>query len=154
MSILNALTNLFSGRSYGSLSPEQEKAFVDALAYAVAIDRDVSQTEEQELTKQLGHLDWKSGVPLDSYVHESIERAKQKTATAADAATYCRDINERLGEDWLREEAYYLSARIAASDSDIVSEEQALLSTMVEAFALDDKVQERITNQLIREMDF
>lgn len=154
MSIITALSNLFSGRNYSKISAEQEKAMIDALTYAMTVDHEVSATEEQELTSSLRNVKWEESVPLESYVHESIERARKNVGEASDAAKYCRDISERLQEDWLREETYYLAAHIAAADRQIVNQEQVLLSTMVDAFGLGHDVQAKIADQLLRETDF
>jgi hypothetical protein len=154
MSIFTTLSNLFSGRNFSNLDANQEKALVDALAFAMAIDHHVDPTEEDELTDALRVLKWRSNVSLAEYVRSAIERAEQKADEQAEAAAYCGELAERLGEDWLREEAYYFAARIAAADAEIVDQEQALLAIMVDAFDIDHATQERITNQLLRETDF
>ncbi len=153
MSIITALKNMLQGRNFSTIEPDQEKALVDALTYAMAVDHEVAPDEEEELSSALRVLSWDADEPLESYVHTSVERSRASVKEQR-TAEYCRDISERLGEDWLREETYYLAARIAASDQDIVSEEQVLLSHMVAAFGLDDATHERITNQLLREVDF
>ncbi|QDG53792.1 hypothetical protein FIV42_24525 [Persicimonas caeni] len=154
MSIITALSNLFSGRSFSKISAEQEKAMIDALTYAMAVDREIAGDEQKELTSSLRHVKWEEEIPLESYVSESVARAKRISAQPGDAPDYLHQISERLGEDWLREETYYLAARIAASDRDIVSAEQLLLSNMVQAFELDNDTQARIADQLMRETDF
>lgn len=153
MSIISALKNMLQGRNFSSLEPDQEMALVDALTYAMAVDHEVAPAEEEELSDALRVLSWSADQSLDAYVHTSVTRA-QASVKEQRTAEYCRDISERLGEDWLREETYYLAARVAASDNEIVSEEQVLLSTMVDAFDLDDATHERITNQLLREVEF
>lgn len=154
MGIFTAFSNLFAGRNFSKITADQEKALIDALTYAMAVDHEVSSTEEKELSQALRNVDWEESIPLDSYVHESVVRAQKQTAEQADAASYCRNIGERLGEDWLREETYYLAARVAAADREIVGEEQVLLRTMVEAFDLDDATQAKISDQLLRETQF
>ena len=154
MGLVTSIKNLFSGATFSKLSATQEKAVVDALTYAMAVDRKITPVEEQELADALKGLDWKPTTPPESYVHESTERAKQIANQKTGAAEYCRDISKRLGEDWAREETYYMAARVAAADSKIDSNEQVLLSTMVEAFALDDSTQAKITDQVIREINF
>lgn len=154
MSIFTALSNLFAGRSFSKISADQEMAMIDALTYAMAVDREIAATEQEELTSSLRHVDWEEEIPLEAYVSESVERAQRISADPFGAADYLADIGNRLGEDWLREETYYLAARIAAADRDIVSEEQLLLSTMVQAFELDNDTQAKIADQLMRETDF
>lgn len=154
MGIFTSLSNLFAGRNFSKLDETQEKALVDALTYAMAVDRDVDPNEQKELTKALKQLEWRASVPLETYVAEAVERAKNQTNDQAQAAQYCSDIGQRLAEDWLREETYYLAGRIAASDTEIVSEEQVLLGTMVQAFGIDNRTQARIADQLLRETDF
>jgi type III secretion system FlhB-like substrate exporter len=154
MGIFTAFSNLFAGRNFSNISADQEKALIDTLTYAMAADHKVTPTEEQELAQGLRNVDWDESVPLDSYVHESVARAKTLTNEQGDAAAYCRDIAKRLGGDWLREETYYLAARIAAADQEIASEEQVLLHTIVEAFELDDAAQAKISDQLLRETQF
>lgn len=153
MSIITALKNMLQGRNFSTIEPDQEKALVDALTYAMAVDHEVAPDEEEELSSALQVLDWDTDESLESYVHTSVERSRA-SVNEQRTAEYCRDISERLGEDWLREETYYLAARITASDQEIVSEEQVFLSNMVAAFDLDDATHERITNQLLREVEF
>jgi hypothetical protein len=154
MGIFTAFSNLFAGRSFSKISADQERALIDALTYAMAVDHEVTPTEEKELSQALRNVDWDESVPLESYVRESVERSQSHTRAQGDAMSYLRDISERLVEDWLREETYYLAARIAAADQDIASEEQMLLRTMVEAFDLDDDTQAKISDQLLRETEF
>jgi uncharacterized tellurite resistance protein B-like protein len=154
MGIFTAFSNLFAGRNFSKISADQEKALIDSLTYAMAVDHEVSATEKKELTAALRNLKWRESVPLESYVSESVARAQERTSDQSDAASYCSDIAERLAEDWLREETYYLAARIAAADHEIVDAEQALLSTLVEAFDIDHAKQAKIADQLLRETQF
>lgn len=152
--LITLISNLFSGRSYSRINDSQERALVDALVFAMAADHDVSAVERDALVQALKVLKWEQSTSLESYVSDAIERAQQKVAREEDVAAYCADISQRLEEDWLREETYYLSARITAADQDISQDEQAYLREMVKAFEIDDAVQARITNQLIRETQF
>lgn len=154
MGIITALSNLFAGRSFSKISAEQEKAMIDALTYAMAVDREISPAEKDELTSSLRHVDWEEELPIEGYVSESVDRAQRVSTEKSEVAKYLSDIGRRLGQDWLREETYYLAARIAVADRDVVDEEQLLLSTMVRAFGLDNDTQAKIADQLMRESDF
>jgi hypothetical protein len=152
--IITALSNLFSGRNFSTITDKQELALVDALTFAMAADHEVSDTEQQELVKSLRVLDWEQKTSLESYVEHALAKAREKVAEQNGALAYCTDISRRLGEDWLREETYYLAGRISATDHDVNAGEQAYLRAMVEAFAIDNDTHARITNQLMREMHF
>ncbi len=154
MGIFTTLSNIFSGETFSKLDETQEKALVDILTYAMAIDQNVAAIEQQELTKELHVLEWHASTPLEAYVSEALARAQQMTTDAAQARAYCADISQRLGEDWLREEAYYYAGRIATADSRIAPEEHTLLAAIVESFDIDEKTQGRITDQLMREQQF
>lgn len=154
MSLITVLKNFLSGAQFSKLDDDQEEALVDTLTYVMAVDGELSDAEEQQLSEALDVLDWDRGTSIDSYVHDSIERAKQKAATVEETRQYCLELSERLGEDWLREETYYLAARMAAADAEIVDDEHGVLKTIVDTFGIDDRTQGRITDQIMREVDF
>lgn len=152
--IFTALSNLFSGRNFSKISDEQECALVDALTFAMAADHDVSRVERDRLAKALRVLDWKQSTPLEAYIDDAITRAQRQVASDQNMFDYCTDIAERLAEDWLREEVYYLAGHIVAADQDVNPDEQAFMRALVLAFAIDPDTQARIANQLLHETDF
>lgn len=154
MNIITTLKNVFSGQKFSSLEAEKEQALVDALTYAVAVDHRVEQEEEEELAEAVDQLDWKGSGSAREYVHESLERARRLAGQPDKMEPHLLDISSRLGEDWLREEAYYLAARVVASDEAVVDQEQQLMRTMVAAFGIDSQTQARITDQIVRETEF
>jgi len=152
--LITALKNLFSSRSFSKISDTQELALVDTLALAMSADHDVSAVEREELTSLLRALDWNQSTALESYVEESLDKAKRYLAEPGGVLKYCMDISARLEEDWLREEAYYFAGRISTSDNRVDTNEHEFLQALVQALALDNDAQARIADQLLRETSF
>lgn len=154
MGLYGIIKNFFEGETYKSLDQSQEEAFVDALTYAMIADEKIVTGEEDELADALRPLDWKGSKPLESYVNESIDRARSVADSGSSVRNYLSDVSERLGEDWIREETYYITARLAASDRSLDEFETAYLRVMVEEFGIPEDRLSKISNQLLRETDF
>lgn len=154
MGLFGVIKNLLEGETFKSLDDSQERAFVDALTYAMIADDKVASGEEEELADALRPLEWKGSEPLQSYVNESLDRAKVVSDSGDSVREYLRDVSERLAEDWIREETYYITARLAASDRSLDALETAYLRVMVEEFGIPEARLSKISNQLIRETNF
>ena len=154
MGLFGVIKNLLEGETFKSLDQTQERAFVDALTYTMIADEKVASGEEDELADALKPLKWKGSEPLQSYVNQSLDRARSVSDSGSSVRDYLQDVSERLGEDWIREETYYIAARLAASDRSLDELETAYLRVMVEEFGIPEKRFAEISNQLIRETDF
>ncbi|MGM0556521.1 MAG: hypothetical protein ACQEVA_09115 [Myxococcota bacterium] len=154
MGLFGVIKNLLEGETFKSLDTTQERAFVDALTYTMLADEKVASGEEKELADALRPLKWKGSEPLESYVNESMERARQVSESGQSVRAYLSDISDRLAEDWIRDETYYIAARLAASDNSLDQLETAYLRVMVEEFDIPEDRFARISDQLIRETDF
>jgi hypothetical protein len=117
-------------------------------------DDKVVTGEEDELADALRPLRWKGSQSLESYVSESLDRARRVSDSGSSVREYLRDVSERLEEDWIRDETYYIAARLAASDRSLDELETAYLRVMVEEFGIPEERFARISNQLLRETDF
>lgn len=153
MPIFRFIANSRTKKIFGKLTQPQNEALIEALAFAKVVDGEIAPEERQELEDALKMLNWQGGHPVERFIDMSIERARSVKTDPVATAGYLADISSRLGEDWLREEAYYISALIALSDTVIVERERGLLEGMVNSFGIPPKKLEVITRKLIRDAD-
>jgi hypothetical protein len=83
-----------------------------------------------------------------------MERARKVSDSGQSVRAYLSDISDRLAEDWIRYETYYIAARLAASDSSLDELETAYLRVMVDEFGIPEDRFARISDQLLRETNF
>lgn len=152
MPIFQFIAELSTRKKFRGLEQDQNEALIDALAAAKAIDGKLLDVERRELMEAMKMLDWEGGRPLEDYVDAAVERATEIAPEPAELDAFFGDIGERLGEDWLREEAYYLSSRIALADEEVDESERVFLKHMVEAFEIPSDKQELIVRKIRNEM--
>lgn len=137
---------------YNDLSQPQTEAFIDALTFAMIVDGNIADVEEDRLADALEEFVWESDDPLPVYVDSALDRA-QACADAPDrAAEYCNDIADRLADQQLEREVYYLSAQVACADDTILDSERTLLQHFVEAFDLDREQLQMMTRELSKSL--
>ena len=150
MGLFDTLTNFFSDGRYSSLSQEQTEAFLDAITYAMVSDGEIADEEEDELGEALEEFNWNGSEPVELFVDHALDRAEQHLGDSASASDYWSDISGRLADQTLREETYYLSAKVACADQEILESERTFLNGMVEAFDISDRRLEMMTQELIK----
>lgn len=153
MPIFQFVKELLTKRKFADLSQEQNEALIDALAAAKAIDGELLDAEREELMEIVEKLDWDSGRRMETYIDQSVRRATEIEPAPAQLDEYFDDIGDRLQEDWLQQEAYYLASRVVVADEYIDENETLLLRAMVEGFELDPARQEAIMARVRRETD-
>ncbi len=151
MPIFQFMAERFTRRKFSKINQVQEEALIDVLAAAKAIDGVLLDVERRELMEALEHFEWKGALPMESYVEQSVERATKLEPTAEALAAFFADVSQRLEEDWLREEAYYLGSKVALADDEVQEEERLLLKAMVEAFDIPSKRQQLIIRKIRQE---
>ena len=151
MGLISVVKNLLEGEWLRGLEQTQEEAFIDALTFSMAADHHIDDREQEELTTALEALDWEGTTSLENYVAESTRRAEEAVKTESDSTSFLEDIDRRLGEDWVREETYYIAARIAAADGRFEEAETSYLRRMVDIFQISEKRHREISDQLVRE---
>ena len=147
------IAEVFTRRKFKGLSQKQNEALIDALAAAKAIDGELKDVERKELMEIVQKLDWNAGESMESYIDRSIEQAVKIEPRSDELGEFFDSIGDRLEEDWLREEAYYLAARIVLADEQIVENERRLLQAMVEGLGVDSDRQQLIMRKLYDEVD-
>ncbi len=140
--------------AFKKLSQVQNEALVKVLAYAQAIDGEVAESERQILVKATKGLNWQGAFSLEEFVVRAVNEAYALIYDPAMRQGYVNKIGQELGEDWLREEAYYMAAKITLSDGDLQESEQALLRGIVEGFMISPARLATITELLIRDNVF
>ena len=154
MGLFETLTSFFSDDRYASLTQQQTEAFIDALTYAMLSDGEIAPAEEDELADALAQLDWQGAEPVELFVDNACDRAEAALETPGASEDYCADIAERLADQELREETYYISAKVACADNQVLESERVFLNRMVEAFEIDRERLALITEDLVRNEDF
>lgn len=143
-----------SNSAFKKLSQEQNEALVKVLAYAQAIDGEVAESEQKILVRAVKDLNWQGAYSLEEFVVRAVNEAYGLIYDPVKRQAYVHALGLELGEDWLREEAYYMAAKIMLSDSDLQENEQHLLRGIVEAFAISPARLAKITELLIRDNVF
>ncbi len=154
MPISTILSYFTSNSAFKKLSQEQNEALVRLLAYAQAIDGHVDAGEQKILVRAVRDLRWQGAHSLEDFVARAIADAGSLVGNRERKQAFVRDVAAGLGEDWLREEAYYMAAKMTLSDRDLQEVEQAFLREIVEAFAIRPERLEVITGLLIRDNAF
>lgn len=152
MPIFQFVAERITRRKFRNITQTQEEALIDVLTAAKAIDGVLRDVERQELMEILGKLEWKGHVSMATYVEESIERATKIEPIPGELEDFFGEISERLREDWLRQEAYYLASRIVLADDQIVDNERLLLKYLVKAFDISAEKQQLIIRTIREEM--
>ena len=154
MGIFQTIRNFLddANQRYSDLSQEQSEAFVDALTYAMIVDGEIADVEEDRLADALEEFDWRAETPLTVYVDDALDRAATCVDYRARAKAYFSAIAERLGDDGLQRQVYFLSAKVACADEQILDSERVLLTNLVDAFDIDAKRLELITRELRQSM--
>lgn len=152
MSVFKFIANLSTKRKFANLKQDQNEALIDTLAAAKAIDGKLLESERLELMDAMEMLDWKGGKSVDGYVDWTIDKATSLESTPEQLKPFFTDISDRLGEDWLRQEAYYLGSRVALADDEVVEQERVFLMEMVKAFGIPADRQQLIIRKIREEM--
>ncbi len=154
MPIFQFVSHKLTMRNFARLEQPQVEGLLDVLTAAKAIDGEIHPDEKAELEQAIKVLPWNGATTPERYIDESIQRAMNVEVTPEALLSFFQDISARLGEDWLRQEAYYYAARISLADQVVQEEERLLLANLVEAFEIQADKQELIIRKVSREMDF
>ncbi len=146
------VAELLTKRKFKQLSQTQNEALVDVLAAAKAIDGKLLDVERRELANIVEKLNWKDGAGRERYIEESIQRATEIEPVPDDLDAYFDEIGNRLQDDWLQEEAYYLASRIVLADDEIDENERLLLKHMVQGFEIPSDKQQLIVRKIRSEI--
>lgn len=148
------VAELVTRHKFKNLEQDQNEALIDVLTAAKAIDGQLKAAERAELEEIVEKLDWKGSGSKDAYIDRSIDRAVDIEPEPGPLRSHFDDIGDRLGEDWLRQEGYYLAARIVLADDQIVDNERVLLQNLVEGFDIGADTQETIITKIRKEIEF
>ncbi len=152
MPIFDFIAEKITRSKFRNITQTQEEALIDVLTAAEAIDGQLRDVERQELLSIIEKLEWKGSVPMATYVEQSIERATNIDPVPGELEDYFNEIAQRLDEDWLRQEAYYLASRIVLADDQIVENERLLLKYLVKAFDISSDRQQKIIQRIREEI--
>ena len=148
------VANLMTNKMFKNITQAQNEALIDCLALAVAIDGRVDPEELREVRDVLKMMDWRGQLGVEDYLRDALERAQSHAIEEAALRVFASDIAQRLDQDWLCDEAYYISARIATADKDIDEQERVMLNALVESLGLTRERLQHITQKLMAETTF
>ena len=134
-------TFLFTDNRYKTLTRSQREAFADLVALAMVVDKHVARSEREAVARALEAFDWPSDHPSEHFINQSVQRAWQLLGGAtpdANILAYCRELRDRLVDDWLIESAYIAVLEVIESDEEIDEMELRLIAYMKEAFGIDE----------------
>lgn len=152
--IKRLLAKMMTNKMFAKISQDQNEALLDCLAYAVSMDGEVTDSELAEVRLATEMFNWRGALPLDEYFTQALERIEAQELDEASLRVWASELATRLGEDWLCDEAYYISARIATSDHTIDEQERVMLNALVESLGLSRARLLNITQKLMAETKF
>ena len=127
---------------YRGLKLAQVEAYTDLLAVAMVIDRHIAQLERERVAKLIEKLKWEGPRPSEHFINQSVRRAwglLEATHQEAASLSYCRDIGERLKEDWLKESAFTALIEVIYADDKLEPSELDLIQYVSEAFGFEPR---------------
>lgn len=153
MPIFRFIAQFKEKRKFEELEQKQNEALIDTLTAAKAIDGQLRDVERQELLEVMDMLDWKGDQSMVAYIETSIDAAEGLQAQPQELQRYFDDISERLREDWLRQDAYYLATRMVLSNDEVAEAQRLLLKHLVKSFGISSQTQQAITERIKEEAD-
>jgi hypothetical protein len=146
-----ALSWLTTQDRYARLEQGQIEAYVDALAWIMASDRHIAAIERDEISRMIARFSLPTGVPGDHFVNTSLQRAWDVLGEDETRGwEYGREVGRRLGEGWLREDAYVACVRLVHADARVEPGEILALSQLAEGFRLDPELREDLEERAAR----
>jgi hypothetical protein len=152
MSYLKEIRSALADPQYADVSPAHAEALIDALALTMVAEGEIQDVEQTEVTHILEEFDAQTSIDTEAYLDEAISASQQYSGDQEAIRQRAEAIAERLDDATLREEAYYLSGRIAASDIDVVSDETAVLRAFVQAFEIPRQRLKLLTQRMREEV--
>lgn len=146
------LAALMGSKTIKALKQPQNEALVDVLVLAALADGQVVDAELDRLDELLGRLNWAGATSLEDYTREAFDRMAELSRDEIEA--HVRAVGERLDEAWVRDEAYYVAALIAAADHELDDRERALLGLFIDVFDIEQSRLEQMLDKLRRDTDF
>lgn len=148
MSFFRDIRSQLADKKYAEISPQHAQALLDALALTMVAEGDVSSREQGQAERIRQALAERTTIDTKAYLSQAIEAAAPIAGDPQAIDAQAKAIAERLDDPILREEAYYLSMRIAAVDINVVSDETQVLSSFVQAFDIPRERLGRLTKKL------
>lgn len=152
MPVFKFIASMNTRRRFTNLAQDQNEAVLDTLAATRVIDGDLHPSEEAELRESMKMLNWQGGHTLEQYIDRAVQRGQELRPEPAVLRPYFEDVSQRLGEDWLRQETYYMAARITLADGEVDESERVFLQALVEAFEIPGDVQALIIRKIREEV--
>lgn len=145
ISLQRLLARWRTNSNFKKLTTAQQDALLGILTAAILADGEVEEHELEELGEVVSMMQWQGDPSLllqDAPIEELTSPARLGT------------LGDALGEEWLREEAYYISARIVASDREVQPSERVFLEQLVTSLGIPPARLRTITQKLLQETDF
>ena len=152
MSYFKEIRSALADPKYADVRPALAEALIDALALTMVAEGEIQEVEQTEVSHILEEFDEQTSLDTGAYLDEAIAASEQCVGDQDAIRRRAEAIAERLDDATLREEAYYLSGRIAASDIDVVSDETAVLRAFVQAFDIPRQRLKRLTQRMREEV--
>ncbi len=145
------LAKMFTDSKFKKMTQPQNEALLDVIALSMAADGLLQSEERAEAEKAIGMLAWADHSSPKLYFDGSCDTAGETLGDPDRLEAFLEDLNAKLEADWAREEAYYIAARVAASDADVAVEERELLSLLVHHFGIPKDRLRTITEKIMSE---
>ncbi len=137
---------------YSHLDREPAEALIDAVMLVSAAEGKVPDREQTELDRTLSEIERRASALASDYRQTARERAEKAAGDPEAVRAQAERILERLDDETLVEETYYLAARVAAIDIQVESEETDVLETLVDVFEIPRQRHKLLTRRLRHEV--
>lgn len=144
MALFKFISRLFTRGPAPQLSEAQVIALIDALTYAMLIDRRIASAEQEALHEELSKHPWDGAMPIEHHINEGVRRARGLFESTSDGQPYLKSIAARLGDPGLKKDTFMACVQLAHADEDYAESERELLEAMGRAFELDPGVVARL----------
>ncbi len=147
------VTDFFQRAKMRSLTQVQTEGVIEALVLAMAVDGEIHKEEVSLINAAARLLDWRGEVEIAEYVNQTVGSVGGRRKVLDNVERLTAAIAEKLDDEWLNAETYYLVYRLVLADGVIQDAEKALLVSFAETLDLSSEQQEACEQRAISEVD-
>lgn len=115
----------------------QREAMIDLLIWMMYADNVLTLPENDRIDQITEEMEWDSPNRPSAYVNVSIAKIRDVLADDGKAKELLDSIDQRLGSDKMRSEAYEACRELANADGQVADEEMKLLNQVKHRFGID-----------------
>ncbi len=145
--IFDVIPRFFENLTKRKFNQEQLEGMLDVITFVMVSDGVTATEEREELERAISGVRWEGTGTVEGYVADAERRLKD----SSNPPDFLQRAASAITEDWMQDEVYYLAARMAGADKQIVAEETTFLHHLTAAFGIEGTRLRLITRRLIDE---